>query len=288
MTILKWIGIGFAVACVVVAIAFFSIFYQMIFIAKITEKKVLKNSENRVFLQNITLNEIETSEAPLERQFGPLQIGVFAKEYEKQPNGELLKTEDTFSSDPDTAYQRLKTPHFDIAFLKGNLYSISENIVSNTFNENWAKQGFSHIAYAGYISHKFFIAIASRPQEFTRGLYQIDASTKQASIISNDTYFSFARPPIIFYFNDVTVVIYYVGDYSYGFGGDASSPQKSIVRVYNTQFPNGEDIAEISFASGTIVDVAQKERTLILTGDPSRPAASQQTRRPPRRWHLTF
>lgn len=118
-------------------------------------------------------------------------------------------------------------------------------------------------------------------------LWQVDVTTLEKVKIAGDLYYSFIRPPKIFISkdNNEIAVIYYTGSRNYAFGGNSSRPKLSVIRIYNSKFPEGKDIVNFSFKAGTIIDITWKNDGLILVGDPTPPRTHQLAAKV---WHVKY
>jgi len=127
-------------------------------------------------------------------------------------------------------------------------------------------------------------------------LWQVETKTLKQQQITDKVYFIHSRPPKIFVSdrsidsgeNREIVVVYYKGEeHFFSYGGGATKPKFSVIRIYNSQYPDGNDLAEFNYKAGTIVEVKWKNDELILVGDPSPPRmASNKPRLPVRIWSL--
>jgi len=128
-------------------------------------------------------------------------------------------------------------------------------------------------------------------------LWQVSTDTFEQKEIAKDIYFIHKRPSKVFMSdpnNDPTknqeiIVIYYTGEERFfSYGGGETKPKHSVVRVYNNQYPEGQDLVEFNYKAGTILDVKWQNGSLILFGDPSPPrSAASKPRLPARVWKLT-
>ena len=269
------------------------IFYMIVSfmsIGKVSEVKVKLESKNRIFVTGVSLEEVERIEPPLEYEYLPKAGNLPISQ-------DILTNEDlsfvfgsaSFDNDVERQYLYLESPDYSFAFKEDVLYSVVSDKLGEK-DKRWSDLGIKMVRHAAYIHSELMLVFGDNAslEYFPTNIYLINPYTFDNKIIASDPYYSFARPPKVIQldnFNGI-VLIYYIGSYSYAYGGDSSRPKKSIVRVFNEQYVTGIDVVEMSFASGTIVDVYFENNSLILTGDPSRPSQSGQERLSPRFWKV--
>jgi len=182
---------------------------------------------------------------------------------------------DSLNGNPDKVFDGNSVFAKDNQHLGSQLYS---------FNEPALKT----LRYVGGINNEWFL-LEGDPESSpfpNKKLWQVSHATYARTLLTEEPYFTFSRPPRIFLPEGFigVVLVYYTGSIDFGFGGDSSRPRDSIIRLYTEDYPSGHDIVHFSFRAGTIVDVKYVDDYLIFYGDPSRP--SSKKRLSPRLWKL--
>lgn len=287
--LLKWTLI--VIACCAVAYAMFALLLMHLFnIGPRTERSVIKNSKNQLLLEGVNLVELSGHYPAFARlEFQHKAAGNTAQKH-LLVDERLVPGRAIIEGQGETEYRVLQSPDYAFAFKthdfnQSPVYRVAEQQLVQPFHP-WPEHIFSAVTFAAYINSNTFVMAASVDQEYTTSLYQVDINTFTLQKIADDLYFIHSRPPLIFTFADQVFMVYYTGHYSYGFGGDASRPQQSIVRVYNAHYPQGQDLMALSFASGTVLDLTFTHNQLTLHTDPSRPLVEDQDRRPRRVWQV--
>lgn len=290
---LLWIG-----KIVLFSMAAYVIFglgvFIMFNIAPRTERRVRRNANNKVLTTGVTLEERASNMAPWDYCYSSLgDKSLHAQEATLQDDNTLRLNNTILESEQHNRYLLLEGPGYAFAFKNNTLFWVRDRILGHE-EKAWRKHNLQAVTYAAAISTTHMLIEAEPPSQQSnnlRYLYQVNIQTLEIHRIETTPYYTFNIPPKRFIdeATGVIALVYYRDNYSYSFGGDCSRPQKSIVRLYGPQHPEGRDIAEISFASGMVIDVAfEQANKLVLIGDPSRPASYNKPRLAPRVWVLTL
>src|SRR5690606_17245399 len=286
------------------------VFCNMAFIADITERKVKKGKTHHLLAEGIQVSELEHKMPPLEYEYRP-GTGAMppAAEALLSSENKISEGERFYDSDPNISVLWLKAVGDlpDKIFRKNDVYGIGEaganavegddgkdEIIERPLGKKLASfdnPPLGVLRHIGALNHQYFLLIGDhRDSPYPDDkLWLIDHTTFEQTQLSEDPYYSFSRPPKVFKPAglDGEVLVYYVGSFDYGFGGDCSRPQYSVVRLFSSTHPQGIDLVKFAFKAGTIVDIEFKDGALILTGDPSRPRTNAN-RLPPRLWKVGF
>lgn len=298
MKFLIGVGIWLGISAVVGAIVFFSIFYKMIFVSDITERKVRKEKDFTILLDGVTIEEIAHDQPPLEPDWNADGGDVpGAREILLTPDNRLEDGRRVMDGDPRREVLQLDGYGDRPAriFIDQDIYVRSDDRLGEKIAD-FQGGPFDRPRYVGGINGDWFLLVADlkdRPQESgdtgTR-LWQVDHASLAMQVIDKQPYYTFERPPKTFTpdgFSGVILAIYH-GDVSYGYGGDSSRPASTVLRAYTPQYPMGVNLVRFAFKAGTVVEVDWQENALLVTGDPSRPRAANKPRLPPRIWKLSL
>ena len=271
--------------------AFASIFIRMINIGEITDlKRSLIKQEYVILRDGITVADISVDESPLSWE-------AYMAKGDSQPALEALLEEDGtftpgkayFSEQLDRRYELLISPnnHYSFAIKGPNFYKLSNNKLGAKLPDISNPQ-VADARFTMPIDDTMFLMVSDRVEtEYAdTWLWQVNADTFEKELLSDDPYYEFERSPLVFMPEglDGKVVIYFTGDYSWGYGGQ-SRPKNSVIRLYNNDNPSGVDLVKFDFASGTILDLKFENNALLLMGDPRTPR-SGNPRLPPLRWRV--
>lgn len=294
MSVLKVILWVVGVPLVLMVTYLFYVFFNMIFISQITDIKKGFDTEFEVKMNGVEIIEISDNEKILDFDFKPDTGDIEgSKVMVLTPDGMVEDRRRYFDDDTGRELEvvvrgnKLKS----LLFKDNDVYEIDEGRAAEMLGSNSGPE-------TGFVRHvlpvnKSVMLVQADNVEVKYVdtiLWQLDLKTFEKFALTDDPYYSHARPPKLFV-NDQAeekIVIYYSGDYSFGFGGHSSRPKKSIVRIYNKEFPDGKDLASFAFKAGTIVDVEWSDAGIILTGDPSKPTGSKKDRLPARKWQMTM
>ena len=293
MEVLKWIGIGFGVCCAAVFVLFALVASRMIFVGKFAELSLLTNKTLQVFGDDLTVTEIQHRQPPLQRNYEPGPGDVPAVEQMLlTAEGKLEQDQRYFDDDPRRPVQALAA----IQNVESKVL-IDRKIYARNGDElgpelaDLSDGPFTGFRYVGSLNQDWFL-VEGHPTGKTYGdtsLWQVSHNDYQATLLQENVYYTFQRPPKVFApagFPGVLVAIY-VGDVSYGFGGYSSEPRYSILRAYTGSFPAGIDLVQLSLKAGVIVAVDWRDGRLKVTADPSRPTGDGG-QRPPRIWSISL
>lgn len=292
MKILFWIGIVFAATAVICVVFFVIAFFNMAFVAQITEWKVLREKDYVVLLDGVTVEEVEHNLPSREHEWKPDAGDIAAaRRVLLAPDNALEEGQGVFDKEPNREVLQLDaTGELPTKiFIDQTLYTRDGDNLGGELAE-FKDAPFERPRYIGGINSEWFLLAAALKefQHVETRLWQVNHSTLQMEMIEENPYYTFERPPRTFSpegFPGVIVAIYQ-GNVSYGFGGHSSRPAHTVLRAYTPRFPGGVNLARFAFRAGTVVDVEWREGALLVTGDPSRPAAAEKVRLPPRIWKV--
>jgi len=289
--IMLWV-VGIPV--VLVFIYLFYVFFNMAFISQITNLKKSFDSEFESNVVGIDIVEVSDNENLLEFEFEPNTGDINgSRVMTLMPEGMVEDSRRFFDDDPGRELEVVARGNNlkSLLFKDNDVYEVRDKQLANKVG-SFTNPELGFVRHVLPISETIMLVQADRADSkyVDTWLWQVDLSTFDKFTLTKDPYFSDDRPPKIFVNERAgeKIVVYYVGDYSFGFGGHSSRPKKSIIRIYNKQFPKGKDLASFAFKAGTIVHVEWGETGVILTGDPSKLTGSKKDRVPVRKWKTTF
>ncbi|WP_024460860.1 hypothetical protein [Marinimicrobium sp. LS-A18] len=288
---IKWAGWIFGALFLIGFVLMAGLFFCMAFQGKLTEIVVRRMKD--FVLEDACFRLAEDKShayPPLPREYQPGSGDVAgAREVLLTPSGTLEEGKRVYDSSSNCTV-RLLEPTDDVqgkVFHRNDVFALEGARIGRTLH-SFSEPRLSYTGYVGGVSRHWFV-LEGNPEN-TMGvrskLWQVSHADYSRVLLSESPYYSFSRPPRTFRpdgFNGV-VLVYYVGSVDYGFGGDCSRPKYSVIRLYSDRYPEGHDVARLSFRAGTIVDVRYEQEALVLYGDPTRPGESPSRR--PRVWHL--
>lgn len=206
-------------------------------------------------------------------------------------DGTLVDEKRVYDNDPRAEVEVLwgRTGQQALAFKKNEVFNVTDRKIGSRIGE-FSNPALSIVRHVSSVNEKYLLAVGdpvTSPHNDSR-LFQVDRATLIKTEIAEVIYYTFVRPPMVFNpsgFNGI-VVVYYTGVLRYDFEGIGGAPKLSFVRIYNSDFPDGVDIAKFGFKAGVIVDVKWENKILILTGNPSHPSSTGQPRLPARVWQV--
>lgn len=286
-----WV-IGIPVALVFTYVVY--VFFNMIFISQITSIKKNFDVAFEVKLEGIKIEETSDNENVIEYELKPEAGDIEgSKVIVLTSEGLVEDSRRFFDADPGREVEIVVRENNlkSLVFNKNDVYEVGEGKLKNKIG-SYSDPKLSFVRHVMPINENIMLVSGDRADARYADpwLWQVDLRTFKKIVLTKDPYYSHDRPPKAFVNKHISekIVIYYTGDYSFGFGGYSSRPKKSVVRIYNRQFPEGKDIASFAFKAGTIVNVEWNEKNIVLTGDPSKPGGSIKNRVPARKWEITF
>lgn len=266
----------------------------MVFNFQITGTLANLSSEYKKLVEDIDISEISHNEIALPYQFS---YDTGEKEGSKtmvlSSDGKIENDRRWFDDDPRQNIEVLiRSENENSLVFKGNKIYLFDDFKLGPELGTFSNPSLKLIRHVMPVNNRYILVAGDR-EEATYAddyLWQLDTQTIEKTILTKDPFYSFSRPPKIFMpegFNGI-VIIYYVGSHSFGFGGGSSVPKESVLRVYNNQYPEGQDLVRFYYKAGTIVDVKWNDNSLILTGDPSKPDGAEKYRKPARVWQVSF
>jgi len=272
----------------------FMVFFNMVFIENITDNKLRFSPEEVPLISEITISEISNNEKTLPYEYKPgtgdqpgSQTMVLLED------GTIEARQRTFDSDPGKEVDVLisEIDLTTLVFHKNDIFEFNNYHLGRKVGE-FSDPKLKFVRHVMPVNDRYVLVNGDREeaQYAEPYLWQVDRNSLEKTLLTKEPYYSFERPPKIFVadgFNGV-VIVYYTGEYSYGFGGDSSRPEYSVIRVYNESFPDGMDVAKFDFKAGTIITVEWENNGLKLTGDPSKPGGEEKNRKPARVWQISF
>lgn len=264
---------------------------RMIFVGWFTERSVRLTRACHLLADRVTLSELRHDLPPLPYEYRP---GVGdrgdAREVLLTPEGRVEEGRRYADEDPNRTVWWLEAQPGcpERVFVDGDVYEVVNGALGRKLT-TFSEPALQSVSYVGGVDQRWFLLCGNRLESahVDNALWQVDQVSFHRRLLTDDPYFTFSRPPKLFKPEGFpgTVLIYYAGSVSYGFGGDCDRPKYSVLRVYTESYPEGIDLVRFGFKAGTLVDVDYREGALIVTGDPSRPL--QPVRRAPRLWRVS-
>ncbi len=325
-SVLIGLGVVFLIVLAGVLILFAWMAYTFVFVDNITERQARRLDDYQLLAEGVRIREVPYSGKQPERDYG--SSNDVNGEWRLLGDG-VIKASHAFANDPGQSVYRLPLPGGDNRLagqrrLAELWQPIRERLEAppeepprseqalifsgqKVYREQQGRLGellgtlqdvSGGISYAAWIdSQRFVIVSYSHTDKGTiTPLWQATTDELVAEQIVADTYYLHCKLPDVYRFAaaDTTVLVYFTGNLSWGFGGDVNKPQSSVIRIYNPAYPDGKDIASISFAGGMIRDVSLQtddagNTELILLGDTTRPSGAKHNEIwPPRQWILSL
>lgn len=291
MNIILWI-LGIAA---ILAVAFFVIvFGNMIFISQITQAKVKLSPEYTSIAEGVVIEELPYDAAPLDWEQPDSGDYPGAKEMLLLDDGKIEEGRRVFDDDPGkevlVAFNPLRNDAW--VFIANEVFEYADGRLGKSVGA-FPDPGFSYIDYVLPVNERFMIVdgrMAQSPYPSERRLWQVAYQGLDKTLLSEKPYYTFDRPPKIFAFDQGTehMLVYYIGDFSFAFGGDSSRPEFSVLRLFNARHPEGIELIKIGFKAGTVIGVEKIDDGYVVITDPSLPAMADQQRQPPRKWKITL
>lgn len=270
-------------------------------------KKVFSNAkfdtanDYKILIPNLDIDEISENENTLpEKILNPeSDTGdvVAAKRMIILEDGLTIREKNQFEFDPDNEVTVLIRNSKSLIFKRNEIFAWDDYKIGNKVGE-LSDPPLGVIRLVLPINDRLILIAgdpASSPYPDTH-LWQVSVDTFEQKQIAKQVYFTHKRPTKIFVSDknnhlgnsQEIALIYYTGEERFfSYGGGATKPKRSIVRVYNDQYPNGQDMAEFNYKAGTIVDVKWQSDEIVLISDPSPPKmASNKPKLPVRVWKL--
>ena len=289
MKILIWIA---AVVVLLVLIPFVVAFVNLAFISQITQVKLKRSPEYILLDKRISVIEVHSDIPPSSKEIpdtGDVEAG---REMLLHEDGLIEEGSRVFDDDRRkqviVAFNEFRQESH--VFLKNDVFQYTGERLGDKVG-SFESPGFTFVDYVLPVNEYYFIAHgamkdSSYPEQ--RSLWQVKYNGLSKLRLSDDPYYAFGRPPKIFVFADERVVVYYTGSYDFAYGGDASRPQFSVLRVYNPDHPDGYDMIKIGFKAGVVLDVRKQGDSYLLITDPSFPAMARKPRVAPRKWIINL
>jgi hypothetical protein len=101
--------------------------------------------------------------------------------------------------------------------------------------------------------------------------YDLQQLSNPILLVEEPYYFFIRHPRLLDLGDGARALVYYWGAASYAFGGDASRPMYSAVRLYSREHPGGIDLIETTFRLGVITDLRRDGEELVAVVDPTSP-----------------
>lgn len=291
MTVLKIIGYVIAAIALFWLVVFAYFFLRMAFIDKFSILSTRFSKDIAWQAPEVEIQEQTHNLPPLPYEYRPDSGDApSARTMLLTPSGTLEEGTRVYDSDPNREVNLLEHQDGVPAWvLTGNeVFATQDNRLGEAIHQ-FSDPALGTLRYVGQLNPHWFLL--SGDPEGSQGvddkLWQVSRQDFSRQLLTEDPYFTFARPPRVFYPLGFagTVLVYYVDSVHFGFGGDSSRPKYSVVRVYTDAAPEGRDLAKLSFRAGTVVNVQYQDETLLLHADPTPPG--RETPRARRVWALT-
>lgn len=291
MDIVWWVLKIFGALFVLGLLLFLWVAVRMIFVGWFTERSLRLMRPYDLLADGVSVAEAEHDLSPLPYEFQPPNGDTeTAMEVLLTPEGMIEEGRRYFDEDPNRTVWWLQAQPGgrDRVFVDGDVHEMVDGALGHKLTR-FSEPALKSVSYVCGVDQRWFLLCGNRldSAHVDNVLWQVDQATYQRHLLTKDPYFTFSRPPRLFRPDGFpgTVLVYYEGSVSYGFGGDCSRPRYSILRVFTESRPAGIDLARFSFKAGTLVDVEYRNGELIVTGDPSRPGEPE--RRAPRVWRVS-
>ena len=291
MNTFLWI-VGLLVAVVVAFFAY--VIGSMMFIAQITQLKIWLSPEYEHLIEGVSIQELNSDEAALEREVpntghveGSQDVLVF-------DDGTVKEGRRAFDGDPGKSAVSVYNPMRRQSHLfVGNEVFEYADAKQGARLGGFSSPGFDMVDFVLPVNAQLMImngAMDDSPYPSERRLWQVSYDNLEKVLISDDPYYTHARTPKVFVFDqpEEQILVYYEGSFDFAFGGDSSRPKYSVLRLYNAQYPEGVDLIEIGFKAGTVIEVERVDGSYIVTTDPSLPRMTEKSRASLRKWKIVF
>lgn len=269
---------------------FAAIFLYMMFIAQISQLRV-KLSKRYKVLQDGVLVEALSQQDGLHciRQLSNVQLNSSKKV--RLLNDEILETKGRFS-DEGREVCILKDPikGYELLFDSSQIYHFSDNKKQSKIAE-LSSPKLRRVSHVSSLDSDNLLLIGAPDNELgvQYKLYQINIKDFQQGLIAEDIFLArsyvsdfekTALPLLVVAAENVqdVFVVYYIGRWAYGFGGDVSRPKYSVIRIYNQQYPQGKDIVKLGLKAGVIKELKFAGDEIFIRCDPGQPTDSKEKR----------
>ena len=291
MNIFLWV-VGICVSLVVILFSF--VFFNMIFISQITQFKISFTDEYTPLIDGLIVTEIEHDEPALLREKPDTGDLEGAQEMLLYEDDSIKEGRRVFDDDPgaEVLVAENKYRHEKYVFISNEVFQYTEGRKGEKIG-SFTSPEFSYIDFVLPVNDRYVLingSMKDSPYPSERELWQVEYNDLNKTQLSTTPYYSFVRPPKVFIFEDANeqIVVYYTESYSFAFGGDSSRPKYSVVRIYNSEFPQGRDVIKFGFKAGTVLDVIKIDDGYQLIADPSLPAMAEKSRVSPRKWKVVI
>jgi hypothetical protein len=277
-----------------VVMLFAYVFFNMVFISQITQWKVKFSPEFIPLLDGVSVTEVDHNAPPAAEEIPNTGDNEGGQEMLLFEDGTIKEGRRVFEGDPgnEVLVSFNKARQESHVFLANNVFQYAEDRKGNKLG-SFSSPEFSYIDFVLPVNKKYMLIdgrMAATPYPSERELWQVEYDSLNKVQLSAKPYFTFSRPPKVFVFEEYgeQAVVYYTGDFSFAFGGDSSRPEFSVLRIYNSQHPEGRDIAKIGFKAGTVLEVSKVDDGYVLIADPSLPTMADKPRVSSRKWKVTL
>ncbi len=311
-TVLIAIGIMLGIGAFCTVAYFCWIFWNMIFIAQITDKEVEKQEPFKIKKTGVQIEQIKIDiddfPKPVNFESKP---EIASKAMMINEDGEVYPGYPMSDDELSSAVTVIVSPYKESAgFVIENkgIYILNKVSETKTFTNSkgdeveivgtkgeqffdFSKDEKFNRTTEGYLfDQRLLFVLCYKHDQQGISLLQINLVSKEVQELSNKIRYGYQYYESFRFFelgkNDTHILSYYTGNYSYAFGGDSSRPKKSHIRIYSDEFPNGEDLASFEYVSGMIVGAKYNGEDLLLKGDPSRPRQVKKRHRDPKYWRI--
>ena len=285
-----------AILLLIAAIPIIILIVNLVFINQITEFKSQRGLDYELLGKHIKMTELPNHSNTVIDAEGFIDKAILASELPVSTEmsitaqGVLKIRDNFFVEESDKFALQLNMQHSARQFI------FTDNILYLKSGDGlgaklWQFDEFKSFHFVNYIDEDTLLVAATMAdsQYAELQLWQVDLGDYSTNMVTVDPYHIFIRPPKVLLSDNLNTVlaIYYSGNYSFGYGGPASRPQKSTVRIYSAQYPKGHDLVTIYYKGGTVIDAKFNASNIILTADPSRPYMVDDRVRPARFWQIS-
>ena len=278
-----------------VIIAFFVyVIGSMMFISQITQFKVWLSAEYEHLVEGLSIEELPGEPASTEREVPNTGDVEGSQDMLLHDDGTVKDGRHVFDGDPGQSAVGVFNPmrRQSHLFVGNEVFEYADAKQGARLGA-FSAPGFDMVDFVLPVNAHLMImdgAMDDSPYPSESRLWQARYEGLEKQLISDDPYYVHARTPKVFVFDDPEeqMLVYYEGSFDFGFGGDASRPKFSVLRLYNEQHPEGIDLIEIGFKAGTVIEVERVDGAYIVSTDPSLPRMVDKPGVPPRKWKIEF
>ncbi len=235
----------------------------------------------------VDVEELPPLATPLPNNYFERKAAINENNWLLTPENDILQGQRFLDDDPNKHISYL--PENGWVIMKGEIKTTANGKLDRTIHQ--FQPPFRSINDVFYLTPKVLLLGADdgTTQYVNHKLWLLNGETFAQQLLDNEPYYFHARSPLVVRGNDSRdhAVVYYSGNYSFGYGGDSSAPKYSTLRIFNKAYPMGKDLLRLAFKAGTIEKLEWRDNAWIVTTDPSLPSATGTPRVPARQWRVS-